>query len=130
MPTTPETNRARHGRALLYTVILLALFTVVQSVFYLCGYEFESDLYRHGPFSALTAAVWITATLGAILINLLLPKMGALVDEVEYADQVTVHFAVKDEHTEPLWRRISEISNGKCVPEKTGERYDYHESDG
>lgn len=74
MPTTPETNRARHGRALLYTVILLALFTVVQSVFYLCGYEFESDLYRHGPFSALTVAAWIAATLGAILINLLLPK--------------------------------------------------------
>jgi len=28
-----------------------------------------------------------------------------------------------------LWRRISETSNGKCVPEKTGERYDYHETD-
>ena len=61
--------------------------------------------------------------------NLLLPKMGALVDNVDYADQVTVHFAVKDEHVEALWRRISEISNGKCVPEKTGERYDYHETE-
>ena len=61
--------------------------------------------------------------------NLLLPKMGALVDDVEYADQVTVHFAVRDEHKEALWRRISETSNGKCTPEKTGERYDYHETD-
>ena len=60
--------------------------------------------------------------------NLLLPKMGALVDEVEYADTVKVHFAVKDEQVAPLWQRISEISNGKCVPERTGERYDYHES--
>jgi len=48
---------------------------------------------------------------------------------VEYADTVTVHFAVKDEHKDALWRRISETSNGKCVPEKTGERYDYHETD-
>ena len=61
--------------------------------------------------------------------NLLLPKMGALVDEVEYADQVTVHFAVKDEHKDALWRRISETGNGKYTPEKTGERYDYHETD-
>ena len=59
--------------------------------------------------------------------NLLLPKMGALVDEVEYADQVTVHFAIKDEHKDALWRRISETGNGKYTPEKTGERYDYHE---
>ena len=74
MPTTPETNRARHGKALLYTAVLLALFTAVQTIFYLCGYEFESDLYRHGPFSTLTVALWIVGALGAVLINLLLPK--------------------------------------------------------
>lgn len=73
MPTTPESVRLRHRFALIGTVSLLALLTAVQILFYLYGYEFESDLYLHGPLPTITVAVWLTAALGAILLNLPLP---------------------------------------------------------
>ena len=73
MPTTPEFIRSRQRLALIGTAALLAVLTVVQSLFYLYGYEFEADLYQHGPLPTLTMSAWLIAAIGAILVNLPLP---------------------------------------------------------
>lgn len=54
----------------------------------------------------------------------LLPKLGALIDGTDFADTVTVRFAVPAEAVEGLCRTIREMSNGAELPEVTGSRFD------
>lgn len=53
-----------------------------------------------------------------------LPKFGAPVDGTDFADRVTLRFAVPAECSAALCRRITEMSNGADVPARTGERFD------
>ena len=53
-----------------------------------------------------------------------LPKFGAPVDGTDFADRVTLRFAVPAERSAALCRRITEMSNGADVPARTGERFD------
>ena len=53
-----------------------------------------------------------------------LPKFGAPVDGTDFADRVTLRFAIPAERSAALCRRITEMSNGADVPARTGERFD------
>lgn len=53
-----------------------------------------------------------------------LPKFGAPVDGTDFADRVTLRFAVPAERSAALCRRITEMSNGADVPARSGERFD------
>ena len=54
-----------------------------------------------------------------------LPKHGAIVDGTDFADEVTLRFALKQAQTAALFTKIQEMSAGKLVPEITGTRFDY-----
>ena len=53
-----------------------------------------------------------------------LPKFGAPVDGTDFADRVTLRFAVPAERSAALCRRITEMSNGADVPARIGDRFD------
>lgn len=53
-----------------------------------------------------------------------LPKLGAKLDGTDFADRVTLRFAVPSGTTEAVCRRIATLSNGCDTPEVTGSRYD------
>lgn len=54
-----------------------------------------------------------------------LPRFGAILDDTEYADNVTLKFAVKDTVTDSILARICEMSGGKLTPTILGHRFDY-----
>lgn len=54
-----------------------------------------------------------------------LPRYGAVTDDTQFSDRVTVLFAVKNTVVEDLFTRIREISNGGDVPVVRGKRFDY-----
>lgn len=54
-----------------------------------------------------------------------LPKFGAILDDTEYADSVTLKFAVKDEIADAVMGKIREMSGGKLTPTVLGHRFDY-----
>ena len=57
-------------------------------------------------------------------IGLELERCEAIIDNTDYSDSVAVQFAVKDQFADEIARKISEISAGKSLPTKLGERFD------
>ena len=53
-----------------------------------------------------------------------LEKCDAIIDSTDYADNVTVQFAVKEANAESTSKRITEISSGKNEAIRLGERFD------
>lgn len=52
-------------------------------------------------------------------------KFGLINDGVDFAENVTMNLAVKNSRLAEFEKLISDSSNGKLVPEKVGERFDY-----
>lgn len=52
-------------------------------------------------------------------------KFGLINDGVDFAENVTMNLAVKNTRLVDFEKLITDISNGKVLPEKTGERFDY-----
>ena len=57
-------------------------------------------------------------------IGLELERYDAIIDNTDYSDCVAVQFAVKEQLADEITRKISEITSGKNVPTKLGERFD------
>ena len=57
-------------------------------------------------------------------IGLELERYDAIIDNTDYSDNVAVQFAVKEQFTDEISRKISEITSGKNVPTKLCERFD------
>lgn len=53
-----------------------------------------------------------------------LPRFGALIDDTDFADNVTVKFAIKSEMQDRLIDRIREMTAGRSIPKIIGERFD------
>lgn len=53
-----------------------------------------------------------------------LERCDAIIDSTDYADNVTVQFAVKENVAESICKRITEISSGKNEAERLCERFD------
>ena len=54
-----------------------------------------------------------------------LPRFGAVIDDTQFADCVTLWFSVKDPVVDGVFARVREISNGSTVPTIRGKRFDY-----
>ena len=54
-----------------------------------------------------------------------LPRFGAVIDDTQFADRVTLLFSVKDPVVEGVFARVREISNGGAQPTVRGKRFDY-----
>ena len=54
-----------------------------------------------------------------------LPRFGAITDDTQFSDRVTLLFSVKDTVVEDVLTRVREISNGSSVPTVRGKRFDY-----
>lgn len=57
-------------------------------------------------------------------IGLELDRCDAIIDATDYSDNVEVKFAVKEQFADEIFRKISEITSGKSVAKKIGERFD------
>ena len=57
-------------------------------------------------------------------INFELEKCDAIIDSTEFSDNVKIQFAVKEEFSDKIAKRISEITSGKNEAERIGERFD------
>ncbi len=55
----------------------------------------------------------------------LLPAYNALTDDTDFSDKVKISFAIKEEFVGELCEKIKEMSGGRDLPEKVGERYDH-----
>jgi uncharacterized YigZ family protein len=53
-----------------------------------------------------------------------LERCDAIVDSTDYADNVTVHFAVKEQLADGISRKITEITSGKNEATRLGMRFD------
>ncbi len=53
------------------------------------------------------------------------PRFGVITDAQDFADKVTLTLAVKSADADALLARVRELTAGRCVPEVTGERFDY-----
>ena len=53
-----------------------------------------------------------------------LPHFGAIIDDTQFADNVTLLFAVKKEKGDELVTRIREMTAGRSIPAIVGERFD------
>lgn len=53
-----------------------------------------------------------------------LPRFSAIIDDVDFADNVTVRFAVKNEKSNQITDRIREMTAGKTIPKIVGSRFD------
>lgn len=51
--------------------------------------------------------------------------IGLVIDSTDFAENVTVRFAVRSERAREIEERIVEIGNARSKLEKKGERYDY-----
>ena len=54
-----------------------------------------------------------------------LPRFGAVTDDTQFSDRVTLTFAVKDTVAEAVCTLVREISNGADTPILRGKRFDY-----
>jgi uncharacterized YigZ family protein len=54
-----------------------------------------------------------------------LPRFGAVVDDTQFTDTVTLLFAVKNGVVDDLFRRIQEMSGGRDQAVVRGKRFDY-----
>ena len=57
--------------------------------------------------------------------NVILMNSGVLVDDTDFADTVTLRFAVRKAKREALISKIIETGYGKDIPIERGERFDY-----
>ncbi len=53
-----------------------------------------------------------------------LPRFSAIIDDTEYADNVTIRFAVISTKGGEITERIREMTAGRSIPQITGERFD------
>ena len=53
-----------------------------------------------------------------------LPRFSAIIDDTDYADNVTVKFAIKSDKNLQLTDRICEMTAGKSIPKIIGKRFD------
>ena len=92
--------------------------------------------YSHGSRLALEAAEIVTYEQYTELMlecsysdyqkyNVLLPQFGAIIDDTEFTDKVTLSFAVKDNLVAPLLEKITEMSGGRDELLELGKRFDY-----
>ena len=92
--------------------------------------------YSHGAKIALEAAEIITYEKYSELLiecsysdyqrySVLLTKCGAVIDNTDFSDKVSVRFAVKAAEYLTLSEKISEMSGGKDSVLEIGERFDY-----
>ncbi len=54
-----------------------------------------------------------------------LPRFGALTDDSEFSDRITLTLAVKETLYAPLSERLSELTAGRCFLMDIGDRFDY-----
>lgn len=54
-----------------------------------------------------------------------LPKLGAVMDDAQFSDCVSLRFAVKTALGNEVLARIRELSGGRDLPEILGERFDF-----
>lgn len=57
--------------------------------------------------------------------SVLLTAANAVMDDVEYAADVCVRFAIRENEKEALVKKITEMGYGKDIPTQTGVRLDY-----
>ena len=92
--------------------------------------------YAHAAKLALEAAHIVTYETYAELavscsysdyqkLSALLPRFGAVIDDTDFADCVTVCFAIKAPLLPDLEAALQEMSNGAVKAEVLGERFDY-----
>ena len=92
--------------------------------------------YSHGAKIALDAAGIITYEKYAELslecsysdyqkYNVILPAFAAIIDGTDFADKVTVRFAIKEHRVGELCDKITEMSGGRDSVTAIGERFDY-----
>lgn len=92
--------------------------------------------YSHGAAIALEAAGIVTYEKYAQMcvrcgyaehtrLMPLLSAAGVIVDGTEFAADVCVRFAIREEQADSLASRISEAFSGRVIPKREGERYDY-----
>lgn len=92
--------------------------------------------YAHSAAMALQAAGIVTYETYAELcvkcsysdyqrICAMLPRFGAVVDDVSFADEVSVTFAVKAHLADEVDIALQEMSAGTLAAERLGERFDY-----
>ncbi|MBQ7318620.1 MAG: YigZ family protein [Clostridia bacterium] len=92
--------------------------------------------YAHAAKLALEAAHIVTYETYAELavscsysdyqkLSALLPRFGAVIDDTDFADCVTVCFAIKAPLVPDLEAALQEMSNGAVKAEALGERFDY-----
>ena len=92
--------------------------------------------YAHSAALALQAAGIVTYETYAVLgvscsysdyqkISAMLPRFGAVVDDVAFADEVSVTFAVKAPIVPEVDLALREMSAGSLVAKRLGERFDY-----
>lgn len=90
--------------------------------------------YSHTAKIALEAGKIITMKLCKILkvtcdynfygrLNSLVPEMGGVIDDTEFADNVTVTFEMPVEQTESFNAKLVDMSFGKFTSEEIGEKY-------
>ena len=53
-----------------------------------------------------------------------LERCDAIIDSTEYADNVTVQFAVREREVDSICKKIIEITSGKNVAKRICERFD------
>ena len=53
-----------------------------------------------------------------------LTRIDAIIDSTDYADNVTIEFAAKDEYVNAFCKRMKEMSGGRLSPNKKGTRFD------
>ena len=94
--------------------------------------------YSHGTTVALNAAKIVTYEKYTEMkldcsysdyqkYSVILPTFGAIVDDTDFSDKVSICFAVKETLVDKLILKITEMSGGRDKPEKIGERFDYND---
>ncbi len=53
------------------------------------------------------------------------PNFGIIVDCTDFAQDVTLGLAIKENKLAEYGEKVSEMTQGKCIPQITGKRFDY-----
>ena len=57
--------------------------------------------------------------------NVLISEAAAVIDSVDFAEQVTIRYALPKVNSETLTKKIIEAGYGRDIPKAIGERFDY-----
>ena len=57
--------------------------------------------------------------------NVLINEASAVIDSVDFAEQVTIRYALPRVNAEALTKKIIETGYGRDIPKEIGERFDY-----